>query len=197
VFTAPCSYLVDFLFTEILHAPTTDTHESNIMKAGRRVSATARRISKAGLAASARMMAAVEKTRTSFIDKGRQRVATMMHVDITLVAPDATVEAHREATISVEKKLDKIKSENMDFEKLRISKRQNASSQRFIAVHRDSSVLNIASVHKGDEKLMTVDEMSYAKFYEFDEDFHAQRSGLDEHDRKQLDRIWEYAIYIE
>ncbi len=194
VFTAPVSYVVDFLFTQILHAPTADPNkrqESSIVRAGRRLSTTVRRASEASVAAGVRMLAAAQKHRGSFIDKSRERVATILQVNTTLVAPDATVEAHREASVFVQAKLDQIKNDNLQFEQLRQTKRQNSLSQRFIAVQRESSVLNTSSLNKRNESQMTLDEKAYAKFYEFDEDFQAQRSSLEDNEREELDRIWQ------
>jgi hypothetical protein len=194
VFTAPFSYLVDFLFTEILHAPTADQEKANaqesiIVKTGRRMSATARRVSNAGIIAGTRMLNAAKKTRTSFINRGRERVATMMQFDTTIVAPDTTVEAHREATTYVKEKLDQFKSENSNFEERRITLRQRSTSQRFSNVNRDS--YSLLETGKKDDKELTIDEKAQLKYDEFDGDFQAQRATMEEYDREELDRIWE------
>ena len=90
IFTAPVNLLVDFLFCEVLSAPTADslriqTEETAMKRAGRRMSNAVRRAS-----------VSVAKTASSFVTsiKRGSRKMSSLQPSVTRVMPNTTVEAH-------------------------------------------------------------------------------------------------------
>lgn len=90
IFTAPVNLLVDFLFCEVLSAPTADslkiqTEDTALKRAGRRMSNAVRRAS-----------VSVAKTASSFatsIKRGSRKVSSLQP-SVTRLMPNTTVEAH-------------------------------------------------------------------------------------------------------
>lgn len=180
IFTAPFNLLVDYLFCDILSAPTADAvkvaaEESVLRKAGRRMSNAVRRAS-----VSAAKTASAIKSRLSFIPSwGADTGVTM-----TRVLPESTIEAHTMVMQAGAMKdiLDNARTSIADVE----TSHRSTQSQAQANFEKKSMYMQRMSRATSFNDIPTAERL----FLELWEDLNLQRRVLKRNEREGFDILW-------
>lgn len=178
VFTAPVNLVVDFLFNEVLAAPTADSlklqAQDNAMKrAGRRMSNAVRRASTQATAALSSAMQAVG-------DGGNKYMRKNMRITTTRMIPGETQTAQSLAIASTSSVVDSFKQSRESFK----SHRETLVGRNKVAGN-DNASIALALTNTNDPSIRSV-----ALFSEFEKELYAQREVLRVAERPVFDENW-------
>ncbi|CAE7472509.1 unnamed protein product [Symbiodinium microadriaticum] len=196
IFTAPVNLLVDFLFIEVLSAPSPDalkaaSAESTVSRTVQRVSNVGRRVSAAIVNTAGNIKVGARKTILG-------TAAPKFDVDTTRLVPDAAAEAQILATHSVGNLLDDARSNIDNRENLRRSQRQRASvvkvQKRQEQKQKKYAVLSENSPSKQNlsrmMSLSVTDDKLQESFAELCVDMTEQRKVLKRSQQDGFDAMW-------
>lgn len=181
IFTAPVNLLVDFLFHDLLFAPTADSikvaaEESTLSKVGRRVSTNIRRASAVGVEIASNV---AKKARSTFLKSGSEK----LKLETTLVVPDSAAEAHMLAYTSGIELINEVKSANESV----INRRKTERSQSLLAkANRTTVQVNKRNLIIPNRPKTSVDDL----FNELVFDIVEQRRLLLKSEQEDFDNAW-------
>lgn len=201
LFTAPINLLVDFLFIEIISAPSADALKTQNQSAVRRVM---KRVSNAGRRISAASIQTAGALRKSIFGINRKTSVGKFEVDTTRVVPDSAAEAQILATQSVGALLDGAKRNINDRVSMRRTQRMQSKVMQVQAKHEAKEQRKYASFvgakaedHEGSDDTPVisggpalVDRKLREKFAELCVDIGEQRKLLKRSQQEGFDTMW-------
>jgi len=187
--TAPVNLLVDFLFIEILSAPTADSlkvrnRESLVKRVARRSSAVGRRVSSVSTQA-------LKSLRNSVLRKPRYSFGLTGNVPTTRMVPESAEEAHHIASTSVREILQDVKAKidtrvtTRDVRRKEsdtFKSKKNLHEKRKYRQRSDSDVVNFQHDVSDD----TIDNI----FFDLSVDITEQRRNLKNNQKEVFDTMW-------